>query len=161
MKVLKDNYNKNAYNRMEEESYYPRKMFCEWCGSELEYDKSDIKHGFLGLVFVDCPLCSKRTIAEDDKNELRLTVDNVEFPTHFSCTSKETGAKETCTNEYVKECIYNGIKYFRENKDEFSWYAQTGDTRVTVTRWSGDEAYEVVVANRFYTTEIPFEGIDY
>lgn len=161
MKVLKDNYNKNAYSRVEEERYYPRNMFCEWCGSELEYDESDIKFGEYGIVFVDCPLCGKETAAEGDKNELVLTQYNVEFPTHFHLTSKETGAKEACTNEYVKECIHKAIKYFRENKDEYDYLMQTGDTRVNVHRWSGDEVYEVCVANRFYTTEIPFELADY
>ena len=162
MKVLKDNYT-NIANTMSvaEERYYPRKMTCEWCGSELEYDESDIKFGEYGLVFVDCPLCNKLTIAENDKNELRLTKDNIEFPTHFHLTSEETGAKPNCTNDYVRKRIREAIEYFRKNKDEFSHLSQFGDTFITVHRFSGDESYEVWVTNKFYNTVIPFELADY
>ena len=40
MKVLKDNYTKLSIN--ENNKPHPRKCTCEHCGSELEYDRSDI-----------------------------------------------------------------------------------------------------------------------
>ena len=160
MKVLRNNYLGNGNNVVTEEKCYPRKIECEWCGSELEYDESDIRIGYLGLVFIDCPCCGEESVIDGDEHELRLSVDNIEFPTHFHLTSKETGAKE-CKDEYVKECISMAVKFFRENKEEKYWFTQTGDTRVAVARYSGDEVYDITVSKKFYNTEIPFELADY
>ena len=160
MKVLKNNHISTTRNNATIQNAYPRKAECEWCGSELEYDESDIRIGYLGLVFIDCPCCGSESIIDGDEHELRLSVSNIEFPTHFHLTSKETGAKE-CKDEYVKKCINMAVKFFRENKEEKYWFTQSGDSRIAVIRYSGDEVYEICVSNRFYTSEIPFEHEDY
>lgn len=162
MKVLKNNYNKvNAHEIYIQPNPYPRKTECEWCGSELEYEESDLRIGWLGCVYLDCPLCGKETMLDDNENCITLTVDNLEFPTHFHHTCVENGAVDCCDNKHIKEYLHKAIKYFRENKDEFSWFTQSGNLRIEVKRWSGDEVYEIFVSNNFHTTEIPFEEVDY
>lgn len=162
MKVLKDNYKKDNYiEETKNVEPYPRKLTCVNCGSELEYEEQDIRIGSLGCVYVDCPLCGYDNMLDSHENELTLTVNNVEFPTHFWHTSKETGAVDCCNNEEVKKRIHEAIDYFRQNKDEFYWYASSGNLRVSVEKWDGDGQYEVIVTNNYYSTLIPFELEDY
>lgn len=160
MKVLKDNYNKeNTYIREEVEEY-PKMLVCDTCGSELEYEKEDVRIGALGCGFVDCPCCGRDNMI-DDYEGITLTKDNIEFPTHFFYTSNETGAVDVCNNEEVKKCIYDAIDYFRKNNDEYNWFCCYGNLYIEVRRWEGDEQYEVVVSNNYYDTYIPFEKEDY
>lgn len=162
MKVLKDNYTKsNIDETIENKNPYPRKIICEECGSELEYEESDLRVGFLGCAFLDCPLCGYNNMIEDNEKTITLTRDNVEFPVHFHHTSKETGAVDCCNNEEVKKCIHKAINYFRNNKDEYSWFTCYGDLYICVYRYDGDEDYWVVVSNNYYETHIPFEDEDY
>lgn len=162
MKVLKDNYNQTKQIIEEIKNDYPRKLVCEGCESELEYEESDIKNGAFGCAAVSCPCCGHNNYIDDFEHELKLTVDNVEFPTHFSYTSAETGAVDICNNEEIKKYIREAINFFRRNKDESDWGGHiTGNLFIRVRRWSGDEMYEIDVSNNFYSTEIPFEEADY
>ena len=164
MKVLKNNYNdgKIAAHETIVVPKYPRKLECEKCGSELEYDKDDLEIGVYGMAHVRCPLCNySNPLYDDDENDIKLTKYNIEFPTHFHHTSVENGAVDTCNNKFVKECINKAIDHFREYKDEFAYYTGTGSTMVYVFRLTGDEEYEVVVTDNHYSTYIPFEKIDY
>ena len=155
MKVLVNNYNKDSH--IDNTNTYPRKLVCENCGSELEYNKEDIRIGILGCALLDCPLCNHDNMIEDNENSIDLTADNVEFPTHFFYTSNV----DCCNNEKVRKCIKNAIDYFRKNKEELYWFTESGNLHVDVTRWDGDETYCVHVTNNYYTTYIPFESIDY
>lgn len=155
MKVLKNNYNTVFAEDIEKE------LICEVCRSELEYEESDIVVGQYGCAFVECPLCGYKNYLDDDKHEVVLTKDNVEFPTHFSHTSEETGAVNCCTNNEIKGYINNAIEYFRKNKEAEHWFCCTGNLYISVTRWEGDENYWVVVSNDHYDTYIPFEAADY
>lgn len=157
MKVLVDNYNKES--NIDNINTYPRKFVCECCGSELEYNKEDIRISAFGCAYLDCPLCNRDNIIEDE--EIDLTVDNVEFPTHFYYTSKDEGAVDCCNNEEIKKCIKQAIEYFRENKEELYWFTEYGNLHVHVTRWDGDKSYSVHVTDDYYTTYIPFESLDY
>lgn len=159
MKVLVDNYNKESH--IDNANAYPRKIVCDNCGSELEYNKEDIRIGVLGCAFLDCPLCNRGIMIEENENSIDLTVDNVEFPTHFFYTSKDDGAVDCCNNDEVKKCIKQAIDFFRENKEEFYWYTEYGNLHIDVTRWDGEKSYCVHVTNNYYTTYIPFESIDY
>lgn len=152
MKILKDNYSAKTD--------YPKVRICDNCLSEIEYEKVDIRIGFLGLAYLDCPLCGHDNTLEDDEDYVTLTVDNVEFPTHFYHTSVETGAFDYCNNTEIKKYISEAINFFREHKEEYNWCCQSGNLYVHVRRWAGDEVYEVVVSNNYYSTEIPFEEID-
>lgn len=162
MKVLKDNYTKSNINEtIENTKPYLRKIICEHCRSELEYEKSDLRIGFLGCAYLDCPLCNRENMIEDNENSITLSKDNVEFPTHFWHSSKNTGAVDCCNDEEVKNAINRAIDYFRKNKNEYNWYTCYGNLYVSVTRYDGDESYEVAVSNDYYETSIPFEREDY
>ena len=160
MKVLKNNFIEEVYIK-ENVNPYPREHICDSCGSELEYEKSDLHMGFLGCMYLTCPLCNSENMVEENEGCITLTKDNVEFPTHFWHTSKEAGAVDCCNNEEIKNAINRAINYFRKNKNEYHWCTCTGNLYVSVCRYEGDESYEVTVSNNYYETSIPFEDEDY
>ena len=159
MKVLKNNYIGVTPEEIEVNPF-PKGLLCDGCGSELEYEKSDIEFGAYGCGSIKCPLCEYNNELWTKDECLSLTIDNVEFPTHFHHTSIETGAVDI-SNEEIKKYIQKAINFFRNNKDEFSWFTETGTLHIAVWRMDGDESYEVVVSKDHYATSIPFEEIDY
>lgn len=156
MKVLKDNY-KTASHTEE----IRNKMVCEHCTSELEYDESDIEIGTYGCALITCPLCGYKNFLDDGEHDIDLTMHNVEFPTHFHHTSKETGAVDCVNNKEIKGYIRKAIEYFRNNKEDNYWFTECGNLYISVSRWEGDENYDVVVTGDYYETIIPFEDDDY
>lgn len=161
MKVLKNNYTQTVTEEKVKVKPYPRKHICENCGSELEYDKSDLRMGVLGCIHLDCPCCGYSNMIEENENTITLTVDNVEFPVHFFHTSKEDGAVDCCDNENVKKEICKGINFLRRNREQSDWMTAYGNLYIDITRHDGDENYVVFVSNDYYKTYIPFEDVDY
>ena len=164
MKILKDNYNvEETYTEgnVEQIAPYPRSLICEKCSSELEYEKSDMRMGAWGSMYLDCPLCGYDNMLYDNENNITLTVDNIEFPIHFHHTSIETGAVDNFTNEIIKKEIRNAVDYFRKNKDAYEWHTSYGSLFMWVHRYEGDGEYAITLSNNFYTMEIPFESEDY
>lgn len=162
MKVLKNNYQPtNVEPEAKRVEPYPRKTICNECGSELEYEKSDIKIGVYGAVMVNCPCCGHDTMIDSHEDELTLTMNNIEFPVHFYHTSKENGAVDVCNNDEIRKRIQDAIKYFRKNKDAFVWQSESGNLFLVVYRYDGDHDYTVILTDNFYSTYIPFENEDY
>jgi len=151
MKILKNNFEKEIVKE------YPKKLICENCGSELEYDESDKRVGEYGCVFIDCPLCKYENELEEEGKT--LTKDNIEFPMHFHHTSKETG-DVTINDDGIKVWIKDCIDDLRTS-NEFATSRSSGDACVIVFKFDGDENYEVIVTRNYYHTFIPFENEDY
>lgn len=160
MRVLKNNFEENNIKYTKYEPY-PRKMLCEYCGSELEYDESDLYMGAFGCMHLDCPCCGEDNMLDPHEKNIILTKDNIEFPTHFYYTSVENGAVDCCNNNEVRKYINQGIDYFRTHKDEFSWNCATGNLCVYINRYEGDGMYDVMITNNYYSMDIPFEKEDY
>lgn len=161
MKVLKNNFiaSQPDYNPIVE--VYPKKFICEKCKSELLYEKSDIRIGEYGCAVVDCPLCGYENYL-DEEGDITLTMDNIEFPTHFHHVSTETGAVDRCDNEHVKKYIYEAINYLRSHRDEHEWGGHiTGNLYLNVSKLEGDEMYDITVSNDFYNSFVKFESEDY
>lgn len=158
IRVLKN----NSKDSVKDIKPYPRKLVCESCKSELEYDESDLRMGEYGCVYVGCPICGQDNMLENDEHSITLTKDNIEFPLHFHHVCKKTGAKDICNQENIRKRIKDAIKYFRKNKSEYDygcWFS--GNLYLHVHRYSDDENYTVTVSNDFYEMEIPFEEEDY
>lgn len=164
MNVLKNNYeppiNQNINTPIKAENPWPHDVVCEFCKSELEYDKSDMHVGQLGLYFLTCPCCGEE-ICLDFEDPVILTVDNVDFPIHFHRTSVETGAVDICNNQHIREYLRNAIEYFRKNKHEYEWFVECGNLYIGVRKFESDEMYDVMITNDYYSTVIDFQLEDY
>lgn len=160
MKVIKNNLNNVVIKQEKMIEPYPRDLICEGCGSELQYDESDLRIGAMGCLFVDCPLCGLDNMIEGNEHEIKLTYDNIEFPIHFFEFGTEISAK-CCDTEHIRGYLRDAIEWFRENKDEYCYYVNVGDLYLAVYRYDGDEEYVVYVAKGYYHTIIPFEKEDY
>ena len=165
MKILKDNYvgHVKAVKVKEKKIVkpYPRQMVCEYCKSTLEYEESDLYMGSFGHMHLDCPCCGYDNMLDEHEDNIVLTKDNIQFPTHFHHCCTENGAVDCCNNEEVRKVINKGIEYFRKNKNEYAWSHSSGNLCIHISRWEGDKVYDVMVTNNHYSMDIPFEKVDY
>lgn len=86
---------------------------------------------------------------DGNENDIKITKDNVEFPTHFNYSSTENVAVKSCNNENIKKEINRAIEYFRQNKDKWHWYTSYGNMFILVNRLEGDEKYDIAVTDRY------------
>jgi hypothetical protein len=162
IKIIENNYKKEIPEQNNEniDENLPIQITCGRCNSKLEITKEDTHIGWLGSRFITCPCCGQETMIEE-LDGIALTVDNLEFPVHFSRTNKdERNVKEINAEEIVKN-IRSGIKYFREFKDQYIWYTRYGDLFLIIFKYSSDEEYRIMVTKDFYETELPFKEVDY
>lgn len=157
MKVIENNYkSKTKPVKNISESII---AYCDNCDSKLEITEEDTHIGWLGARFVTCPCCGQESML-DEMEGITLTVDNIEFPVHFSRTNKDSGAVEISDEDIVKD-IKRAINYFRtSNDDDWCWFTEHGEVFVAVYKLDGDDEYYVVVSKDYYSTYIPFEGED-
>lgn len=139
---------------------YQKTHICYTCNSEFAYTEDDLHIGEFGNVYATCPVCNTQEWIDEEPPEI-LTKDNIRFPTHFGHVSKENGAVDYCTPDTIQKYIKRATEFFRDNKDECLYYIRSGNLCVCVVRIPDDEAYDVIVTNNYYVTNIPFEKEDY
>ena len=143
----------NRANIKKEKNY---KIVCPYCGSELEYEEEDLYWNFknddCGLS-IDCPCCGDIIIVDK--------CSPIEYPKAFY----HFGDKENCekiSDEEIKQWIKQGIRCLEQNKgnlEEWVWYTGSGDTKVVIYRYDGDEAYTIDVCKNYWTTDIGYEEV--
>ena len=162
MKILKNNYqNKKKKENTRINTTYPRKLVCENCESELEYEETDLRMGEYGCMFIDCPLCGCQNMLENNEHNITLTVDTIKFPIPFHHVSVDNGAIERGNTIEVRKELQKAIQYFRQHPDDYVWQTWSGNLFVMVRKWDGDKVYEVFATTDFYCIDIPFQKVDY
>ena len=133
MKVISRNETK--------ETGYPKRIICDHCGAELEYDKDDEFIGQWGIRAVCCPECMKDVFVSDHRVEppnWKATFDHVN-----SATAKEL------KNEEIQEYIDNCYKFLmNEAKPGDSYMTGSGDTMVFGFRY--EDAVDLYVTRDYY-----------
>lgn len=152
MKVIKNKVTYGQYK--EEQSIFPLKAVCEYCESEIELEEDDVEVGRLGLYKFICPCCNEESYIDES---ITLTKDNLEFPRHYYCFGNGVKQNDDYINSQVKKCI----ETLRNNKDGKYCMCGSGNTKIFVERYDGDEEYCVTVAKGYYETNVPFEDEDY
>lgn len=166
MKVIQNNYKNTQRNTYQlPEKTKPKvekvKIECENCGSVIEISREDTHTGWLGLQFVNCPCCDYEIdIEEFGDDSIDICASNVNYPTHFTLYSKDFVAVEI-PDERINEWIQRGVQYFRENPEEYAYYAGSGNTMVHMYRHAKDKEYYVVVSKDYEEGRIQFEEEDY
>lgn len=133
MKVISRNETKEAD--------YPKRIICDHCGAELEYDKDDEFIGQWGIRAVCCPECMKDVFVSDHRIESpnwKATFDHIN-----SATAKEL------KNEEIQEYIDNCYKFLmNEAKPGDSYMTGSGDTMVFGFRY--EDTVDLYVTRDYY-----------
>lgn len=140
----------------EPENEFPLEVTCEYCRSKLELEEKDLTDGPYGAMWYRCPVCKRKCMC-DEAVGIQLTGDNIVFPKHFNRSWDGVDIDPDGVKEYIKQ----GIDFFRENPNAFTYVTGSGNTGVMVQNYSGDEEYLVVVTKDYYSMIIPYESVDY
>lgn len=123
------------------EADYPKRIICDHCGAELEYDKDDEFIGQWGIRAVCCPECMGDVFVSDHRIEppnWKATFDHIN-----SATAKEL------KNEDIQEYINNCYKYLmNEAKPGDSYMTGSGDTMVFGFRY--EDTVDLYVTRDYY-----------
>lgn len=135
---------------------FPIEVACEYCRSKLLLEKEDLECAEFGAMWYRCPVCKRRNMI-DEVEGITLTADNINFPNNFWHYNDGVDLSSDDIKKYIKD----GIIYFRNNPEVFTYCTGSGNTHVMVQNYSGDKDYYVVVTKDYYDMEIPYEDIDY
>lgn len=133
MKVIKKNE--------VETSEYPKRIVCDHCDAELEYDKDDEFIGLWGMKCITCPECNEDCFISDHRVEppnWKVTFDHIN-----SATAKEL------KNEDIQEYIDNCYKYLMNEAKPGDFYMTgSGDTMVFGFRY--EDTVDLYVTRDYY-----------
>ena len=129
-------------NRNEiKEADYPKRIICDHCGAELEYDRDDEFVGLWGMKYITCPECMKDVFVSDHRVEppnWKATFDHIN-----SATAKEL------KNEDIQEYIDSCYKYLMNEAKPGDFYMTgSGDTMVFGFRY--EDTVDLYVTRDFY-----------
>lgn len=125
------------------ETYFSPPYKCEQCGSFFE---TPTYIGEYGGLFAKCSNCNHEELVGEG---IILTIDNVEYPTHFHFTDDAVDVQNEEINERVKRTLQ------MLKKDQDFAFIESGDTFVVA--FKEDEDYhsaQVVVAKKYKDCEV-------
>lgn len=135
MKVIKK-------NEVEEKSEYPKRVVCDHCGAELEYDKDDEFIGLWGIRAVRCPECDEQTWVGENREEPPVWAYTFDHTNKYS--AKELECEEI--QKMVSRC------YEKLMSDDWSvgdhYLTQCGDTMVFGVKY--EDEVNVYVTKDFW-----------
>lgn len=134
MKVIKKNE--------VETSEYPKRIVCEHCGAELEYDKGDEFVGLWGMKCITCPECNEDCFISDHRVEppnWKTTFDHTNSNSAVAIDDKEI-------QEYIDKC------YAKLTSDEWKpgdhYLMGSGDTMIFGVKY--EDEIRVFVTRDYY-----------
>ena len=161
MKVIQNNYNKPKQTKKQKSKVEKVKVECKNCGSVLEITRQDTHTGWLGFKYATCPCCNYEIeIEEFDDEAETICASNLKYPTHFTVSDKDFGAVEIKDDE-INKWIQRGIRFLRENKDEYYYFTGSGNTLVHIYKFDEDQEYYIVISKDYESGEVEFEAEDY
>ena len=134
MKVIKKNEVKT--------SEYPKRIVCEHCGAELEYDRDDEFVGLWGMKCITCPECNEDCFVSDHR------VEPPNWKTTFDHTNSDSAVAidDEEIQEYIDKC------YARLTSDEWKsgdhYLTGRGDTMIFGVKY--EDEIRVFVTKDYY-----------
>lgn len=134
MKVIKKNE--------VETSEYPKRIVCDHCGAELEYDKDDEFVGLWGMKCITCPECNEDCFVSDHR------VEPPNWKTTFDHTNSDSAVAidDEEIQEYIDKC------YARLTSDEWKsgdhYLTGSGDTMIFGVKY--EDEIRVFVTRDYY-----------
>lgn len=137
----------------------PVQVTCEHCRSVLEVAEQDVEFDENGFPCVTCPCCSGYIDLEETFPNMKLTLEELQFPQHFHHVSVDAGAADCFDDElmpHIKEAIY----HLRSHPREDSWGGWiTGNLFLIIERC--EDEYTIYASKDFYETSLPFGQEDH
>ena len=134
MKVIKKNE--------VEVNEYPKRIVCEHCGAELEYDKDDEFIGLWGMKCITCPECNEDCFVSDHR------VEPPNWKTTFDHTNSDSAVAidDEEIQEYIDKC------YAKLTSDEWKpddhYLTGSGDTMIFGVKY--EDEIRVFVTRDYY-----------
>lgn len=134
MKVIKKNE--------VETNEYPKRIVCDHCGAELEYDKDDEFIGLWGMECVTCPECNEDCFVSDHR------VESPNWKTTFDHTNSDSAVAidDEEIQEYIDKC------YAKLTSDEWKpgdhYLTGSGDTMIFGVKY--EDEIRVFVTRDYY-----------
>lgn len=128
---------------------YPKRVLCENCGANLEYEKEDEFIGWMGCKNVICPECGDAT----------FVTERVVKPTWnatFNHTSTEYGAKEI-GNEKTQKYIDEVVSSLVNCNEEFTHHVMVCGNTLVVGIKCGDDGIDIYVTKDYYGDMLAME----
>lgn len=147
MKVINNSENKD----------FPILVKCEDCSTSVlieGYD--DLAIGPYGVYCWDCPCCGKTNIVKE-LDIAPLTIDDLEFPTHF-CYCDETHSTDKEITTVIKSLV---AKVATQDKDDNVGYIMGSDYFIFVKRDTTIGGYSIVVCKNPYDGCVDYGDKDY
>lgn len=132
---------------------------CKHCGTISKVAFEEAFMGEYGNYFYRCPYCGQITPLDKDiyVNTEDLTVDNIEYPTHFHYMSDiDIDTSDGTITRVVRGMILS----LRENDEDLVSTIE-GDTMIIVFRMEEDEEYHIFVGKNYEHSIVGFKADDY
>lgn len=120
---------------------FPKRIRCEKCNAELEYDKSDMFIGEYGLGYITCPCCNETIPVTQER------IKPIIFPDTFAHTDK-SNAKDI-DNKTIAD-------YVEEIRQELSGsapgeWAMRGTGNCLVFGYKMEDDLNIIVTKDYYS----------
>lgn len=118
---------------------------CNKCGCKFAYSPEDDTYSGLEGSYVDCPKCQESIMIKKFNRP-------AQFPESYYCYDNGVHIE----SEKIEEWVKTGIKYCL-TKNEDSYFCGTGDSWVEINRYDGDDIFNIIVAQGYYSKDISTE----
>ena len=156
MKIIENNYTKPT-DPPKTNKHTTYRVRCEYCGSVIEAEDSDLFPIDTGCVGFDCPCCGKRSMA-DNMSEY-ITWSMVKYPDNFWLYTYNATTPDTALLESSKKCIPKAIEtlYNELSKIELP---EDYENEIGRRYWMGDTILIMFKYRNDCESEVK-EGIEY
>ena len=120
---------------------FPKRIKCDNCQAELEYDKDDVFIGEWGMKYIHCPCCEENIPVSEDRY-MPIT-----WPTTFQHTSKENAVE--IDGERVSDYVEEIKKKLMSSEPGDYTMISTGDC--FVFGYKTEEEIEIIVTKDYYS----------
>lgn len=156
MKIIENNYTKPLDPpKVDKPKTY--RVRCEWCGSVIEAEDSDLFPIDTGCVGFNCPCCNKRSMADNITEH--ITYSMIKYPDNFWLYTHNTDTPDIKLLERSEHYISKAIEtlYYELSKIELP---EDYENEIGRRYWMGDTILIMFKYRNDCESEVK-EGIEY
>ena len=124
-------------------------IVCENCGTELCYEPTDKRIGYMGYEVIDCPECGEETPISEKR------IHPPKFPITFSHTCKSNEGTKALSNEDTQHYVNHVLDKLKNCEPGGFTFTATGDTMGIGFKF--EDETDIIVAKDYYEDCIEVE----